>query len=363
MSIIRVEHLEKSFENETPIKDISFELNQGDVISIIGPSGTGKSTLIRTLNMLNSPSGGKIFFHDECVNDSSYDLCKLREHVGMVFQSFNLFSHKTVMENVIMAPMDLLGLSKEEAESRAARLLSDVGLYSKRDNYPDELSGGQKQRVAIARCLAMDPEVILFDEPTSALDPAMVTEVRNIILKLAESGKTMMIVTHEMDFAKAVANRVFYLDQGIIYEEGSPEEIFDHPKKDRTIAFLKKTRNFNLAIDIRDFSIAEILDAFMEYGRKNDIPKKLIYRTALLIEETLTGVIRNYTENTEILDLLVEYNAKEEDARVNFYFNGNEKEEKSYDEFSDRILGSYGRNIRFEKNDEGYDMHISFDVQ
>lgn len=186
MSIIRVEHIEKAFENDTPIKDISFELNQGDVISVIGPSGSGKSTLIRTINMLCSPTKGKIYFHDECVNSKSYNLSKLRKHVGMVFQSFNLFNHKTIMENIIMAPMDLLGLSYDEAVERATKLLNEVGLYSKRNNYPDELSGGQKQRIAIARCLAMNPEVILFDEPTSALDPTRVNEVKDIIKKLAE---------------------------------------------------------------------------------------------------------------------------------------------------------------------------------
>ena len=275
MSIIRVEHLEKSFANVTPIKDISFELNQGDVISIIGPSGTGKSTLIRAINMLDEPTNGRIYFHDECINEQSYNLSELRKSVGMVFQSFNLFSHKTVMENIIMAPMDLLGLSKEEAVARASRLLRDVGLYSKRDNYPDELSGGQKQRIAIARCLAMDPEVLLLDEPTSALDPTMISEVKTIIKGLADSGKTMMIVTHEMDFAKTIANRVFYLDQGEIYEQGSPEEVFDNPKKERTIAFMKRTKNFNWDVDVSDVNISEITEALFEYIRKNDISKRM----------------------------------------------------------------------------------------
>lgn len=362
MSIIRVEHMEKSFGTIVPIKDISFELNQGDVISIIGPSGTGKSTLIRAINMLDTPTNGKIFFHDECINDKGYNLSKLRKSVGMVFQSFNLFSHKTVMENITMAPMDLLGLSKEEVEARSIKLLNEVGLYSKRNSYPDELSGGQKQRVAIARCLAMDPEVILLDEPTSALDPTMVSEVKTIIKDLAESGKTMMIVTHEMDFAKSIANRVFYLDQGGIYEEGTPEEVFDHPKKERTIAFMKRTKNFSWNIDTSDVKLSELLDALIEYGRKNEISKSLTYRLALLIEEMLVGIINN-AEATEKIELFVEYSAEEAVAKVNFYYNGGKNKKIAFDELCDKIFESYCRNIFIKENDEGYDMHISFEAR
>ena len=362
MSIIRVEHMEKSFGNITPIKDISFELNQGDVISIIGPSGTGKSTLIRAINMLDEPTNGRIYFHDECINEQSYNLSKLRKSVGMVFQSFNLFSHKTVMENIIMAPMDLLGLSREEAEERATRLLKDVGLYSKRDNYPDELSGGQKQRIAIARCLAMDPEVILLDEPTSALDPTMINEVKTIIQDLADSGKTMMIVTHEMDFAKTIANRVFYLDQGGIYEEGTPEEVFDNPQKERTIAFMKRTKNFNWDIDVSDVNISEILDALFEYSRKNGVTKGMTYRLALLVEEMLVGILNNNKESITKLNLFIEYNTEEKRPKVNFYVDGIDKEQIPYDELQGKIFRSYCNNTRLVENDEGYDLHISFEV-
>ena len=361
MSIIRVEHLEKAFENVTPIKDISFDINQGDVISVIGPSGTGKSTLIRAINMLEKPTDGKIFFHDECINDGSYNLSKLRKSIGMVFQSFNLFSHKTVMENITMAPMDLLGLSKEEAEAKATDLLKKVGLYSKRDNYPDELSGGQKQRIAIARCLAMDPEVILLDEPTSALDPTMINEVKSIIEELADSGKTMMIVTHEMDFAKSIANRVFYLDQGGIYEEGSPEEVFDNPKRERTIAFMKRTKNFNMDIDTSNIDLPEILDALIDFGRKNAIPKSMIYRLVLLVEELLAGIITNNADSIKKLNVFIEYNAEDGDSRVNLYIDG-DTEELPFDELRNKIFEAYCKNVCYIENDEGYDMHISFDV-
>lgn len=362
MSILRIEHMEKSFGNATPIKDISFELDQGDVISIIGPSGTGKSTLIRALNMLNPPTKGKIYFHDICVNDNTYALNNLRKRVGMVFQSFNLFSHKTVMENITMAPMDLLGLSKEEAEAKATELLKDVGLLSRQNKYPDVLSGGQKQRIAIARCLAMDPEVILFDEPTSALDPTMVNEVQSIIKRLAESGKTMMIVTHEMEFAKNIANRVFYLDQGVIYEEGSPEEVFDNPKKERTIAFMKRTKNFSWDIDVSDIRMSELLDALIEYARKNDIPKNLTYRTLLLVEETLVSVIENNVENAERTNLFIEYSANEGVVKVNFYTDGSINEISNGNDLSDKIISSYGNNINIINNDDGYDLHIAFEV-
>lgn len=364
MSIIRVEHLMKSFGNVTPIKDISFELNQGDVISIIGPSGTGKSTLIRAINMLEPPTKGDIYYHDKCITNKSYSLNELRKNIGMVFQSFNLFSHKTIMENVTMAPMDLLGLSKEEAESRAKKLLNDVGLYSKRDNYPDELSGGQKQRIAIARCLAMDPEVILFDEPTSALDPTMIEEVKSIIKNLVSEGKTMMIVTHEMDFAKNIANRVFYLDQGGIYEEGTPEQVFDNPQKERTIAFMKRTKNFSWDIDTSDVNLAEMLNALREYGVKNNIDKALTYRIVLLVEEMLVSIIDNYRiENIDNINLFIEYNAEEHDAKVNIYINAGDNVIFQHDDLRSKIFDSYCKNIQYVNNDEGYDLHISFQVK
>lgn len=362
MSIIKVEHLEKAYGKDTPIKDINFEVNKGDVIAIIGHSGTGKSTLIRIINMLDKPTSGKIYFHDECVNDENYNVNKLREHIGMVFQSFNLFNHKTVMENIIMAPMDLLGLSKDEAINKATKLLKEVGLYSKRDNYPDELSGGQKQRIAIARCLAMDPEVILFDEPTSALDPTMVNEVKSIIKKLAVSGKTMMIVTHELDFAKSVSNRVFYLDQGIIYEEGSPNEIFDNPKKERTINFINRIKEFKYDTDMNDFDLSELLDSFLEYARRNEFSKKMTYRLALLVEEIIMGMVKNNVENLSKISIIIDHKAKEKRAAISIYFNGCKKEIMSYDKISEKILESYCKDMRFVENDNGYDMHISFNV-
>jgi len=229
--MIRVEHLSKRFDDLIVLKEINVEIKKGEVISIIGPSGTGKSTFLRCLNLLETPSGGKIFIDEIDILNKNTDVPKLRQKMGMVFQSFNLFTHLTVLENLTIGQIKLLGRKKEAAEKKAMKLLKMVGLAEKAESYADELSGGQKQRVAIARCLSMDPEIILFDEPTSALDPTMVSEVLAVIRRLAKEGMTMAIVTHEMDFARDVSKRVLYMDDGLIYEEGSPKQIFENPQK------------------------------------------------------------------------------------------------------------------------------------
>jgi len=238
--MITISHLKKSYGNVHVLKDVNATVNKGDVISIIGPSGTGKSTFLRCLNRLETPDGGSIKVDGIEVTDPKCDISAVRRKMGMVFQNFNLFGNLTVLENVMAAPVDLLGKSREEAKAKALELLDRVGLKDKADALPDELSGGQKQRIAIARALAMDPEILLFDEPTSALDPTMVGEVLAVMRELAESGMTMLIVTHEMGFAHDVSTRVFYMDQGIVYEEGSPRDIFCTPKNPRTIDFISQ---------------------------------------------------------------------------------------------------------------------------
>jgi len=268
--MIELKHLKKVFEGGTPFTDINAVINKGDAISIIGPSGTGKTTLLRCINMMDPPTTGQVIVDGEDVTVPGYDLAKLRKKVGMVFQSFNLFEHYTVVENIMEPQMLLLKKSKQEAYDRAIELLKTVNLSNKALAYPSELSGGQKQRVAIARTLAMDPEVILFDEPTSALDPAMVGEVEDVMKKLKKMGTTMLVVTHEMRFAREIANRVFFLSEGGIYEEGSPEEIFDHPSKPLTQEFFsrKKTCEMTLSYEDNDFfSMATTFREFMEpYG-------------------------------------------------------------------------------------------------
>ena len=251
--MIRIEHLRKEYPTATPLKDVNVRIHKGDVISVIGPSGTGKSTLIRCINMLETPTSGNIWVGDQCITDPKCDISKVRQKMGMVFQSFNLFPHLTVIENIMKAPVELLGKSKQEAYDEGIRLLRMVGLADKAFNYPHVMSGGQKQRVAIARTLAMDPEIILFDEPTSALDPTMVGEVQAVIRDLARKGLTMIIVTHEMSFARQIANRVFYMDEGGVYEDGTPEEIFDNPKREKTIRFIKHLKVWENLITSKDF--------------------------------------------------------------------------------------------------------------
>lgn len=238
--MIRVNNLHKSFEKNEVLKGINEHIEKGEVVVVIGPSGSGKSTFLRCLNLLEVPTSGEIIFEGKNITDKKVDINKIREKMGMVFQQFNLFPHKTVLDNLTIAPIKVKGVSKADSEKKAKELLDRVGLLNKADAYPSSLSGGQKQRIAIARALAMDPDVMLFDEPTSALDPEMVGEVLNVMKELAKEGMTMIVVTHEMGFAREVGDRILFMDKGNIMEEGTPEEIFSNPKNPRTIDFLSK---------------------------------------------------------------------------------------------------------------------------
>lgn len=238
--MIRVSNLHKSFGKNDVLKGIDEHIEKGEVVVVIGPSGSGKSTFLRCLNLLEEPTSGKIIFEGNDITDKKVDINKIREKMGMVFQQFNLFPHKTVLENLTIAPIKVKGLSKSEAEKKAMELLDRVGLTNKAKSYPSSLSGGQKQRIAIARALAMEPDVMLFDEPTSALDPEMVKEVLDVIKELAEDGMTMAIVTHEMGFAKEVSDRLLFVDGGKIIEDDKPETVFEHPKHERAREFFSK---------------------------------------------------------------------------------------------------------------------------
>lgn len=238
--MIEIKNLYKSFDNLSVLNGIDIKINKGEVVTAIGPSGSGKSTFLRCINGLEEISSGSIIFEDNAIDSNSKDINKIREKVGMVFQQFNLFPHMTVLENITFAPIKLKKLSKEEAQAKAISLLKKVGLEDKANTYPNKLSGGQKQRAAIARTLAMSPDVILFDEPTSALDPEMVGEVLDVIRSLAEEKMTMIIVTHEINFAKEVSSRVIFMDKGKIIEDTSPNIIFTTPRKQRTKEFLSK---------------------------------------------------------------------------------------------------------------------------
>lgn len=239
-TLIKVEGLEKAFGKVEVLKGINIDIKKGEVVVIIGPSGCGKSTFLRTLNLLEEPTGGHIYFEGTDITSKHANINVHRQKIGMVFQQFNLFPHMTLLKNMTLAPIKLLKVSKEDAEKRAMELLERVGLADRADAYPAQLSGGQKQRVAIVRALCMQPDVMLFDEPTSALDPEMVGEVLEVMKNLANEGMTMAIVTHEMGFAREVADRVIFIDDGVIAEEGTPEEIFKNPKSDRLKDFLGK---------------------------------------------------------------------------------------------------------------------------
>ena len=238
--LISVKDLHKAFGKNEVLKGITTDIKKGEVVVVIGPSGSGKSTFLRCLNLLEEPTGGQILFEDVDITDKKTDINKHRQKMGMVFQQFNLFPHMTILKNMTLAPIKLLGKDKTEAEKEALQLLRKVGLEDRANDYPSQLSGGQKQRVAIVRALAMQPDVMLFDEPTSALDPEMVGEVLEVMRELAESGMTMVVVTHEMGFAREVASRVVFIDEGVIMEEGTPEEFFGSPKSPRLKDFLSK---------------------------------------------------------------------------------------------------------------------------
>lgn len=293
--MISIEHLSKQFGDVVVLADITTEIQKGEVISIIGPSGAGKSTFLRCLNLLDQPSSGKILIDGQDILSPKADVPALRRRMGMVFQSFNLFSHLTVLENLTIGPIKLLKQSPEIAAQAGIDLLKMVGLGEKADSFPHELSGGQKQRVAIARCLSMKPEIILFDEPTSALDPTMVSEVLAVIRRLAREGMTMAIVTHEMDFARDVSTRVFYLDHGMIYEEGSPQQIFGNPQKARTRDFINKVRSITCQVHSSDFDLYSIFGQIENFCEKHALPKQTIETLSQVIEALLPMLMAHPT--------------------------------------------------------------------
>lgn len=350
--MIKIEHLKKEFDNITPLKDVSCEIKKGDVISIIGPSGTGKSTFINCINMLEPPTSGSIYVDGECITEKGYDVTALRQKVGMVFQSFNLFEHLTIAENIMLAPTKLRGVSKQAAYDRALQLLDRVGLKDKASSYPSELSGGQKQRIAIVRALAMDPEVILFDEPTSALDPTMVGEVLAVIRDLAKQGLTMLIVTHEMKFAYEVSTRVFYMDQGVIYEEGTPQDIFDNPKKDLTRQFVNKLKVFRWKLSKSNQDFYDMLTELEKFAYKNLMNPKITRNISSVIEEMCLVNIFEKSKDELCADIATEY-SESGVAKLSISYGGAQSDPlKSSDKVSlaiiknavDKIEYSYDNN-------------------
>ena len=348
--MIKIEHLKKEYPNVTPLKDVSVEIRDGDVISVIGPSGTGKSTLLRCINLLEKPTEGHIWIDDVEITDRKCNINKIRQKMGMVFQSFNLFGHLTVIENIMLSPMDLKGVSRQEAYDRGMELLRMVGLAEKALNYPDELSGGQKQRIAIARTLAMDPDIILLDEPTSALDPTMVGEVQAVIRELAKTGKTMMIVTHEMNFARAISTRVFFMDEGGIYEDGTPEQIFEHPQRENTRRFIRRLKVLELSIESRDYDFLGMAGQISAYCNKNQITPRMANRIQLVFEEAMQNLLPALKEPR--VQAVIEYAEQSESAEWALRYGGERLDvTASSDELSLSVLRGMTQEIAYTWED------------
>ena len=326
MSLLKIEHLRKEFENVTPIEDLSLEVEEGEVISIIGPSGTGKSTMLRCINQLEKPTSGTVIFDGETITDPNCDIARVRKKMGMVFQQFNLFANRNIIENIISAPIKLLKTPRAEALENGMALLQRIGLSAKAECYPDELSGGQQQRVAIARAVAMNPRILLFDEPTSALDPTMIAEVLALIRQLAKTGMTMIIVTHEMRFARDVSTRVLYLDEGGIYEDGTPEQIFDHPIREKTRQFIHRLRL--LPFDIPSYSAFDFLGILTEiehFGKDNMLSPVVIRNLQLFFEETITQNIvphLNSQGNGYPIRCVIEYSEADGTTTLSIEYGG-----------------------------------------
>jgi polar amino acid transport system ATP-binding protein len=299
MKILSVENVTKRYGDNTILENVSFDVEQGEVISIIGPSGTGKSTLLRGLNFLDPPTRGSVYFKNSKLSKRNID--KARRKMVMVFQNFGLFANMNVLQNITVGRTALLKKSANEAEEKANELLKTVGLSERARHYPHQLSGGQKQRVAIARCLAMDPDVILFDEPTSALDPTMVGEVTAVIRNLAKSGMTMLIVTHEMEFAKNISNRVFFMDERGIYESGTPQEIFDNPQKPKTRSFIFKIKTFAFSAKSRDFDFIAMLNGIDDFCFRYAVDDKAANRLRLIAEELVLNIVMPSFEECELM--------------------------------------------------------------
>ena len=287
MNIIEIQGLCKNFDSLQVLRGINLSVAEGEKIVIIGGSGCGKSVFLRCIELLENPDGGRIFIDGEEITAPKIDIDKIRRKMGMVYQKFNLFSNMTVMENLCIAPIKLLKMSRDEAENKARDLLSQVGLLSKEKEYPQILSGGQQQRIAICRALMMNPKVILFDEPTSALDPTMVGEVLAVIRMLAKRNLTMLIVTHEMNFAKEIADRILFFADGGIYEEGTPQEIFENPQREKTVAFIQRQKYFHYEITDRNFDLPELQSKIEIFSEKYGLSRKYLQRIQLACEEII----------------------------------------------------------------------------
>lgn len=343
MSIIEVHGLKKSFGSLEVLRGIDLTVEAGERIAIIGGSGCGKSVFLRCLELLETPNAGKIFIDGQEITAPNVDIDKIRRSMGMVWQRFNLFTHMNVMENLTVAPMKLLGMTKDEAREKAMGLLAQVGLTSKAEAYPEFLSGGQQQRIAICRSLMMNPKVILFDEPTSALDPTMVGEVLAVIRMLAKQDLTMLIVTHEMNFAREVATRILFFADGEIYEEGTPAQIFDAPQRPKTIAFIHKQKYFSFEIIERAFDLPKMQGGIQTFAEKYGLTPRRTNRLQLCCEELIYEMLSNACEGDAVKILLdVTYSEIDNSVAIKFSCAGKQYNPlgKTFAEFDEENLGA-----------------------
>lgn len=357
--MISIRHLCKAYEGVTPLRDVNAEIEKGDVISIIGPSGTGKSTFLRCLNMLETPSSGEILIDGESITRKNAKVHLIRRKMGMVFQSFNLFEHMSIIENVMTGPVTLLGESRQAAYDKGMELLRSVGMEHRALAYPDELSGGQKQRAAIARTLSMDPEIILFDEPTSALDPTMVGEVLAVIRALARKGLTMIIVTHEMQFARDVSTRVFYMDEGVIYEQGTPEQIFEHPQREKTRRFVQRLKLLEEELDPKHIDYAVLNEHMAQFASRLGLSDRSARNLQLGLEETLNGLLLPSLREEDRLRMTVEYSEKTGSLETRFAYSGEPAGRvENMDPLSGGILSLVAENIRYDEQENAEYPHM-----
>ena len=350
MSLIEVRHLRKEYPGITPLKDVNVTIDRGEVISIIGPSGTGKSTFLRCLNRLETPTSGQILVDGQDMCAPDVDLPAMRRKMGMVFQNYELFNHKLVVENLMLAPMKLLGISKHEAYEQALELLDMVGLKDKALSWPRELSGGQRQRVAIARGLAMKPEILLFDEPTSALDPQMVSEVLNVMTSLAERGLTMAVVTHEMRFARDASTRVFYMDKGECWEAGPPEQIFEHPLRQETHDFVYRVRSWEWDFNTPNVDLPALDASLLEYCTRQFMGRRAANTCQLLIEEAVIAQLLGVAAKRGLADPGVHLNLQAGEGGVDVlltvdYRRMLQSGDDPYDEIDDALSQAIVRGL------------------
>jgi len=361
--MIRAENISKSFKNHTIFKNLNLTINDGDIVGVIAPSGSGKSLLLRTLLMIDPPDSGKIFLDDVELTAPYADLIEARKNIGLVFQDFNLFSHLTALENVLSGPLHLRGENPDIALENALNLLDGVGLKERAYFYPNQLSGGQKQRVAIARTLAMNPSTILFDEPTSALDPSMKGEVETVIQHLASKGHTMVISSHEIEFLKSICNRIIFLYEGSVYEEGNPQEIFENPKRDATRRFVHALKVLEFEVESKSYDFIGIQTQIYKFAYRNNVPMDLCYKLRSIMEELCQMVIKEPKAENK-LKASFEYNANTKSLKGMVYFSGEEFDpDNPLYIFSWPIIKLRCSNISYEKiNEDGYSTKMDMEV-